>query len=151
MHPLGRQGDIAACKSAQVRPGFPVRVIVNRDLILKPYQRWGMGKLRLGPIPDDKPIRRAIQLPAALDADLRAYADLLAAEMGQRAPAVEKLISVMLERFIQTDREFLKSRRTSRMTSAIVGSNSDNQTLLSDTADVQAYRYNFLYLPIWIV
>ncbi len=24
-----------------IRPGFPVRVIVNRDLVLEPYQVWG--------------------------------------------------------------------------------------------------------------
>jgi hypothetical protein len=36
-------------------------------------------------------------------------------ETGQTAVAVEKIIPAMLERFIHTDREFLKARRTKRL------------------------------------
>ena len=31
--------DLAIQPTLTVRPGFPVRVIVNRDMILRPYQR----------------------------------------------------------------------------------------------------------------
>ena len=73
-----------------------------------------MGSLRLGSIPDDRPVKRTVLLSAALDRDLKTYADLLAMETGQTAVAVEKIIPAMLERFIHTDREFLKARRTKR-------------------------------------
>lgn len=69
-----------------------------------------MSKLRLGPVLDDKPIKRTVQLSAALDAELGAYAEAYASEFGQRL-AVEKLIPPMLERFIRNDRGFSKSRR----------------------------------------
>jgi hypothetical protein len=69
-----------------------------------------MAKLRLGPVLDDKPIKRTVQLSAALDAELGAYAEAYASEFGQRL-AVEKLIPPMLERFISTDRGFSKARR----------------------------------------
>ena len=68
-----------------------------------------MAKLRLGPVLDDKPIRRTVQLSAALDAELGAYAEAYASEFGQRL-AVEKLIPPMLERFIRTDRGLSKTR-----------------------------------------
>jgi hypothetical protein len=63
-----------------------------------------MAKLRLGPVPDDKPVTRTIKLTAALDADLRAYAEIYAASFG--AITVERLIPAMLERFIRSDRGF---------------------------------------------
>jgi hypothetical protein len=69
-----------------------------------------MAKLRLGPVLDDKLIKRTVRLSAALDADLGAYAEAYASEFGQRL-AVEKLIPPMLERFIRTDRGFSRVRR----------------------------------------
>ena len=63
-----------------------------------------MAKLRLGPVPDDKPVTRTIKLTAALDADLRAYAEIYAASFG--AITVERLIPAMLEKFIRSDRGF---------------------------------------------
>jgi hypothetical protein len=63
-----------------------------------------MPKLRLGPVPDDKPVVRKIKLSAALDADLRAYAEIYAASFG--AISAERLIPAMLERFIHSDRGF---------------------------------------------
>jgi hypothetical protein len=63
-----------------------------------------MAKLRLGPVPDDKPVTRTIKLSAALDADLRAYAEVYAASFG--AITVERLIPAMLEKFVHSDRGF---------------------------------------------
>lgn len=34
-----------------------------------------MTKLKLGPLPDDKPVKLTVQLPADLHRDLQAYAD----------------------------------------------------------------------------
>jgi hypothetical protein len=80
---VGRTGEeivrrqLAVQPTLTVRPGFPVRVIVNRDLILEPYRSRPMSKLKLGPIPDDKPVKIALELPAALHRDLAAYAEAL--------------------------------------------------------------------------
>ncbi|ACI94699.1 conserved hypothetical protein [Afipia carboxidovorans OM5] len=71
-----------------------------------------MAKLKLGPIADDKPVKIAMELPASLHRDLVAYAEVLARETGQPATDPVKLIVPMLERFIATDREFAKARRS---------------------------------------
>jgi hypothetical protein len=70
-----------------------------------------MAKLKLGPIPDDKPVKVTIELPAALHRDLVAYAEAHGRETGQPASDPVKLIAPMLERFIATDRGFAKARR----------------------------------------
>jgi len=70
-----------------------------------------MTKLKLGPIPDDKPVKVTLELPAALHRDLIAYADLLARETGQPTADPVRLIAPMLERFIATDRGFAKAKR----------------------------------------
>lgn len=69
-----------------------------------------MTKLKLGPIADDKPVRIAVELPAALHRDLIEYGRLLAEGGAPIEPA--KLVVPMLERFIATDRGFAKARRT---------------------------------------
>lgn len=69
-----------------------------------------MTKLKLGPIADDKPVKIALELPAALHRDLTDYGRLLAEDGTPIEPG--KLIVPMLERFISTDRGFAKARRT---------------------------------------
>lgn len=71
-----------------------------------------MAKLKLGPIPDDKPVKITVELPAPLHRDLVAYAEILARQTGQPLADPTKLIVPMLERFIATDREFAKARRS---------------------------------------
>ena len=44
-----------------------------------------MAKLKLGTIPDDKPVKLTIELPAAIHRDLVAYSDALGRETGQGA------------------------------------------------------------------
>ncbi|MGY8632086.1 DUF2274 domain-containing protein [Bradyrhizobium sp. 14AA] len=70
-----------------------------------------MSKLRIGALPDDKPVKVTIELPASVHRDLVAYADALARESGQRIEPA-KLIPPMLARFMATDRGFAKARRT---------------------------------------
>ena len=66
-----------------------------------------MVKLRIGPLPDDRPVKRTITFTAALDALIRDYAAAIAAQDGQsEAPTVEKLVPIIVERFITTDRAF---------------------------------------------
>lgn len=69
-----------------------------------------MTKLKLGAIPDDKPVKLSIELPADVHRDLVAYANVLASQTGQKNEAA-KLIAPMLARFMATDRGFAKARR----------------------------------------
>ena len=96
-----------------IRPGFPVRVIITRDLVLQPYRDWGgnMQKLRLGLIEDDKPARLAIELPAALQCELVAHGEAFVRETGQGPAQPAKLVAPMLARFMAADRAFAKARR----------------------------------------
>ncbi|RMB01996.1 DUF2274 domain-containing protein [Eilatimonas milleporae] len=76
-----------------------------------------MTKLKLGPIPDDKPVKVALELPAGVHRDLVAYAEALARETGQtHEPA--KLIAPMLARFMATDRGFAKLRKEKKRPSS---------------------------------
>ncbi|MGQ3670891.1 DUF2274 domain-containing protein [Xanthobacter sp. TB0136] len=70
-----------------------------------------MTKLKLGPLPDDKPVKVTVELPAPLHRDLVAYAEVLARESGHSAVDPIRLIVPMLERFIATDRGVAKARR----------------------------------------
>jgi hypothetical protein len=72
-------------------------------------------KLKLGAILDDKPVKMTIELPAQLNRDLMAYADVLGRETGQTVEPA-KLIAPMLARFMSTDRAFAGSRRARRGT-----------------------------------
>ena len=71
-----------------------------------------MAKLKLGTIPDDRPVRLAIELPATVHRDLVIYGNALSRETGQGAVEPAKLIGPMLARFMATDRAFAKLRRT---------------------------------------
>ena len=67
-------------------------------------------KLKLSAIPDDKPVKLTIELPAAVHRDLVAYSEVFARATGQSVEVV-KLVPAMLARFMSTDRAFLKARR----------------------------------------
>ena len=69
-----------------------------------------MGKLKLGPITDDKPGIGTRELPAKLHRNLIAYAEVVGREQGQTIDPI-RLVVPMLERFIATDRGFAKARK----------------------------------------
>lgn len=71
-----------------------------------------MTKLKLGALDDDKPVKFAIELPAAVHRDLIAYAEVLARDTGQPVPDPAKLVAPMVERFMKTDRAFAKAKKT---------------------------------------
>lgn len=83
-----------------------------------------MTRLKLGPLPDDKPVKLTIELSAALHRDLCDYAELLGKQTGQ-AVTPEKLIAPMLERFIATDRGFASARKALRDTGQARGGGSE--------------------------
>lgn len=70
-----------------------------------------MTKLKLGAIPDNKPVKVTVELPAELHRDLVSYADVLSRESGQQVGDPGRLIVPMLQRFIATDRGFARSRK----------------------------------------
>ncbi|HEX9220194.1 MAG TPA: DUF2274 domain-containing protein [Gemmatimonadaceae bacterium] len=74
-----------------------------------------MPKLKIGTILDDKPVKLAIELPAQVNRDLIAYAEVLGRETGQTIEPA-KLIAPMLTRFMSTDRAFARTRREERET-----------------------------------
>ena len=69
-----------------------------------------MAKLKIGTLPDDKPVKVSLELPASVHRDLVAYAKALASESGQPISDPGKLIAPMLARFMATDRAFAKAR-----------------------------------------
>lgn len=71
-----------------------------------------MAKLKIGTLPDDKPVKVSVELPASVHRDLVAYAKAFAGESGQAVADPSKLIAPMLARFMATDRGFAKLRRT---------------------------------------
>lgn len=67
-----------------------------------------MARLKLGPLPDDRPVRLSITLSADLKRALDAYASAYAAESG-RQWETKKLVPHILAAFLRSDKAF--SRR----------------------------------------
>jgi hypothetical protein len=72
-----------------------------------------MPKLKLSAIPDNTPVKLAVELPGAVHRDLIAYAEVLSRETGQQLEPA-KLVAPMLARFMSTDRGFSRLRRDRR-------------------------------------
>jgi hypothetical protein len=70
-----------------------------------------MPNLKLGLIPDEKPVKLTVELPANVHRDLIAYGEVLARETGQ-AVLPGQLVAPMLARFMSADRGFAKVRRS---------------------------------------
>lgn len=69
-----------------------------------------MTKLKIGTLPDDKPVKLSVELPASVHRDLLIYAQAVLQETGHSIDPA-KLISPMIARFMATDRGFSKVRR----------------------------------------
>jgi hypothetical protein len=69
-----------------------------------------MVAIRLGRIPDRTPVRIAIAVPPELAQALNDYSDFYAANYGRTEPLGE-LIPAMLAAFLESDREFIRSRK----------------------------------------
>lgn len=70
-----------------------------------------MTRLKLSDIADEKPVRVTLDLPARLHRELVAYGIAVNGGEAEGAPAADKLMIPMIERFIATDRGFAKVRR----------------------------------------
>lgn len=69
------------------------------------------GKLKLGALEDDTPVKVTLDLPASVHRDLVAYAQMLASQTGGKPGEPAKLATRMLERFMATDRVFVRGRK----------------------------------------
>ena len=70
-------------------------------------------KLKLSAIPDDKPVKLSLELPAEVHRDLVAYAEALSRQTGQKLEPA-RLIAPMLSRFMSADRAFARLQRDKR-------------------------------------
>jgi len=71
-------------------------------------------RLKLTDLADEKPVKVTVEFPARLHRELAAYAVALNDGDPNGAPAPERLIPPMIERFIATDRGFAKARRVAQ-------------------------------------
>ncbi|GBQ46120.1 DUF2274 domain-containing protein [Acidomonas methanolica] len=69
-----------------------------------------MTTLLITDIPDAKPVRLTVELPAAVYRDLSAYAEALTA-LHKKTATPPQLIAPMIEQFILSDRTFLRWRQ----------------------------------------
>ena len=69
-----------------------------------------MPELKLGKLPDRKPVKITIMASATLDKKLHSYAEAYRAAYGEDEK-VGDLIPFMLEQFLDGDRGFAKARR----------------------------------------
>lgn len=71
-----------------------------------------MTKLKLSAVPDDKPVKLSVELPASVFRDLQIYASLLAKTTGDATPPdPARLVPPMLQRFMATDKGFSRAKR----------------------------------------
>ena len=73
-----------------------------------------MPNLKLGLIPNEKPVKLTVELPAVVHRSLLAYAEVLGRATGQRIEAAQ-LVAPMVSRFMATDRAFAKARATAHV------------------------------------
>jgi hypothetical protein len=71
-----------------------------------------MSKLKLGMIEDDKPVKLTIEFPAAVHRNLVAYAEAIGRQGGHQPPEQTKIVALMVERFMATDRAYIKFQKT---------------------------------------
>jgi len=76
-----------------------------------------MPELKLAKLPDRTPSKITITVSSDLNAALRQYADVYRSAYGEDEPVAE-LIPFMLEAFLESDREFVKARKTMAPASA---------------------------------
>lgn len=67
------------------------------------------GRLKLGPILDDRPVRLTVEITAETHRALLAYAEAMKGETGQEVEAA-RLVGPMLARFMASDRGFVRGR-----------------------------------------
>jgi hypothetical protein len=77
-----------------------------------------MTRLKLADLADEKPVRVTVELSARLHRELIAYAVAINGGEAKGAPSVERIVPPMLDRFVSSDREFSKARRSKQSTAS---------------------------------
>nr|WP_047166826.1 DUF2274 domain-containing protein [Sphingomonas sp. Y57] len=72
-----------------------------------------MADLKLGKLPDRTPVKLTITITPDLQAGLQSYAALYASTYGVEEPVVD-LVPAMLASFLESDRNFVKTRDDAR-------------------------------------
>ncbi|KDU94784.1 DUF2274 domain-containing protein [Komagataeibacter rhaeticus] len=75
-----------------------------------------MTNLKIRELPDEKPVRMTVALPADIHRDLLAYAALLSGSAGAMDPA--RLVAPMLRQFMISDKGFARARRQAKAASS---------------------------------
>ncbi|UFZ02645.1 DUF2274 domain-containing protein [Bradyrhizobium ontarionense] len=65
-------------------------------------------KLKISTLPDEKPVKISVEMPAAVHRDLLTYIELIASQSGQEAVDPGRLVAAMVKSFMGGDRTFLK-------------------------------------------
>ncbi|WP_017670748.1 DUF2274 domain-containing protein [Blastomonas sp. AAP53] len=73
-----------------------------------------MTRLSLADIADEKPVRLNIEIPARLHRELLDYCAALGAGQTAGLPPPERVVPVMIERFIATDRSYSRQKKQRR-------------------------------------
>lgn len=73
-----------------------------------------MTRLKLADLADEKPVRVTVELSTRLHRELIAYAVAINGGEAKGAPTIERIVPPMLERFVLSDREFAKLRKSSQ-------------------------------------
>ena len=77
-----------------------------------------MTRLKLADLADEKPVRVTVELSARLHRELIAYAVAINGGEAKGAPTIERVVPPMLERFVSSDREFAKVRKSLQPTAS---------------------------------
>jgi hypothetical protein len=72
--------------------------------------------LKLADLADKKPVRVTVELSSRLHRELVAYAIAINGGEAKGAPTVERIVPPMLARFVSSDREFAKVRKSLQAT-----------------------------------
>lgn len=107
--------DLHVQPTITVRPGWPVRVLVSKDLVLQPW-RGSWANLKLARLPDRTPVKVTILISPDLHQALGTYAELYAETYGAAEP-VQELIPAMLANFLESDRAFILHRKKAKSSS----------------------------------
>lgn len=73
-----------------------------------------MTRISLADLSDEKPVRLTVEIPARVHRELHAYCAALNQGETTGAPAPERVIPIMVERFIASDRSYARHRKRAR-------------------------------------
>lgn len=97
----------------RVRPGWPLRVVVNKDVVLPERREATVADLKLSRPPDRTPVKLTIVVTPDLEQTLDDYLLIYRATYQDEAPSVADPEPAILETFLANDRGFRARPRES--------------------------------------